>query len=344
MRETMSKRERFSAVLSGKVPDRPPISAWRHFTEYEYKGPKVLAGKLMEFQNLYDWDFMKINPRAVYYHEAWGNEYDYSKYNDVVPTRIKTLLSDTADLGKIQPVSGTQGVFSEQLEMVRILVDTMGKELPIFQTVFTPIGILLNLCGMRSLGRYREAEREGSPVIHMIQENGPQVHEAMQAITATIAEYCAALMKEGVDGLFYAALGMSRTGYFTQDEWEEFVKPYDITVLNAARPGKIILHTCGIYSNPEWFADFPIDVLHWAESATGNPPLAGSEAWLQGVVPMGGVDERLFGQDKAEEILPRAQASIRKMVGKPYILSPDCSVSIHTLDSELKAFRASVEE
>ena len=344
MKEFMNKRERLAAVLNGVAPDRPPVSTWRHFTDAEHQGPKPLSEKLLEFQKQYDWDFMKINPRAVYYHEAWGNVYDYAKYNDVIPTRIKTLVERLEDLDKIQPVSGTQGVFAEQLELVKILVDAVGKDCPLFMTVFTPIGILLNLCGMRSLGRYREAEREGSPVIHMIQENGEQVHKALGIIADTIAEYCAALTKEGVDGVFYAALGMARTGYFTQAEWEEFVKPYDVQVLKALRPAKTILHTCGVYSNPEWFLDFPVDVLHWAESATGNPSLTGSDRWLNGVVPMGGVDERLFGQNKPDEIKSLAIQSIHKMAGKPYILAPDCSVSINTLDSEYRAFRASVDE
>jgi uroporphyrinogen decarboxylase len=120
----------------------------------------------------YDWDYVKINPRAVYYHEAWGNEYDYTRYNDVIPTRVKTVVNQRSDLEKIQVLPGDQGVFAEQLEAVRKVIAGLNGEVPVFQTVFTPIGILLNLCGMRSLGRYRELPAEGSPVIQMLQEDG----------------------------------------------------------------------------------------------------------------------------------------------------------------------------
>jgi uroporphyrinogen decarboxylase len=342
--ETWNKKKRFEAVMNNKVSDRPLVSAWRHFTEFEHSGPRVLADVLLYFQKTYDWDFIKVNPRAVYYHEAWGNEYDYSIYNDVVPTRIKTLVEDTSDLGKIKQISGREGVFAEQIEMIKMILDGVKNEVPVMQSVFTPIGILLNLCGMRSLGRYRESSREGSPVIRMIQENGNEVHRALDAIARTIADYCDGLVEAGVDGVFYAALGMARSGYFTREEWEEFVKPYDLIVLESLKTVKTIVHTCGIYSNPEWFVDYPVNCIHWAESATGNTTLAGSAAWIKDKVPMGGVDERLFGQNKAQEISKLAKESIKKMSGRPYILAPDCSVSTKTLDNELKALRKAVEE
>jgi uroporphyrinogen decarboxylase len=137
---------------------------------------------------------------------------------------------------------------------------------------------------------------------------------------------------------------MARSGYLTREEWEEFVKPYDLIVLEALKPVRTIVHTCGIRSNPEWFVDYPVNVIHWAESAPGNPTLQGSKAWLGGKIAMGGVDERLFGQDKAEEIRQKARTTIERMKDQPFLLTPDCSVSIKTLDSELAAFRASVEE
>ncbi len=341
---TWSKRDRFNAVLRGELPDRPPISAWRHFPDFEHGGPELLAKAMLDFQFKYDWDYIKLNPRAVYYHEAWGNEYDYTRYNDVIPTRVKTLVQERSDLDLIAEKSGDQGVFAEMLQATRLVVEGTKGQVPVFQTVFTPIGILLNLCGMRSLGRYRESPREGSPVIRMIQEDGARVHRAMKAISRTVASYVQALSETGADGIFYAALGMARTGYFTREEWEEFVRPYDLTVLEALGPMKSMIHTCGIYSNPEWFTDYPVDIIHWASSATGNPPLQGSGAWLKGRVPMGGVDERPFGQDKAEEIARLAEVTLSAMKRQPFLMAPDCSVSVKTLDSELRAFRGSVEQ
>jgi len=201
------------AVAHGELADRPPISAWRHFPGRE-SNARDLAKAMIEFQTTYDWDYLKVNPRAVYYHEAWGNEYDYSKYNDIMPTRVKTLVNGKEDLKLIRELSGVEGSFADQLEALRLIKAELGEEVPMFQTIFTPIGILANLCGLRSLGRYREAPREQSALIAMIQEDPKSVHAALSAIAKTLAKYAAAVLKTGVDGVFYAALGMARTGYF----------------------------------------------------------------------------------------------------------------------------------
>lgn len=298
---------------------------------------------MIAFQRRYDWDFVKINPRAVYYHEAWGNQYDYSKYNDIMPSLVKKAIHEIGDLKKIADTDGKGGVFAEQLDAIRFVVEALGAEVPIFQTIFTPISILLNLCGGRSLGRYREAPRDESLLIKFIETDREVVHAALGAIARTFASYAEGVVQAGADGVFYAALGMARTGYLTETEWKEFVRPYDMIVLSALEPVKKIVHTCGIRSNPEWFVEYPVDVIHWAESAPGNPTLKGSAAWLQGKIAMGGVDERLFGEGKAVEIGLAARITIEKMKDQPFLLTPDCSVSIHTRDDELKAFRNSVE-
>jgi uroporphyrinogen decarboxylase len=330
------------ATVKGEIADRPPVSAWRHFPGKETSAVE-LARAMLDFHARFDWDFIKVNPRAVYYHEAWGNEYDYSRYNDIMPTRTRTAIADKKDLWSIGEVPGTAGPFAEQLEALRLIKQGSVSDIPIFQTIFTPIGILANLCGLRSLGRYREAPRAESALIKLMAEEPAGVHSALRAIARTLATYAAAVLETGVDGVFYAALGMARTGYFTRAEWEEFVRPYDLMVLEPLKAGTTLLHTCGIYGNPEWFVDWPIDVLHWAESATGNPGLKDSASWIGDKIPMGGVDERLFGTGAADEIARRARATIETMKGRPFVLAPDCSVSINTRDDELAAFRGAVE-
>jgi uroporphyrinogen decarboxylase len=338
-----TKKQRMEAVLNGELADRPPISAWRHYIDHEHDA-QDLAKIMIEHQKKYDWDYMKINPRAVYYHEAWGNEYDFTKYNDIIPTCVKRAVNEKKDLEKIQELSGVDGVFAEQLEAIRLIKGEMKDELPIFMTIFTPIAVLLNLCGMRSLGRYREAPREESAIIKLIYEDKNLVHKSIAAIARTLAKYAAAAVKSGADGVFYAALGMARSGYFTKEEWEEFVKPYDLIILEELKNAITIVHTCGIYSNPEWFVDYPINIIHWAESATGNPTLKDSTSWIGNKIAMGGVDERLFGTGAEEEIAKRTKNTVKTLADRPFILAPDCSLSIKTLDYEMRAFRNAVEE
>lgn len=338
----MTKRERLETVLNGNLADRPPISAWRHFTESE-NNPRELADAMLAFQKKYDWDFMKINPRAVYYHQVWGNEYDFSRYNGVVPTLLKKSVNSVEDLENIKVMPGNAIPFEEQLEAIRLIKAGLTEDVPLLMTVFTPIGILMNLCGERSIGRYRESPRDKSYLFELIRENPEQVHQALENITQTLIDFVDKVIQAGADGLFYAALGMAREGFFTFEEWEEYAKPYDIKILETIQDKIVMLHTCGIYGNPERFADYPISAIHWAQSATGCPPILGSDKWIGDKIPMGGIDERVFGTDDPQRVQQLSSESLIKNKGIPYIFSPDCSVSTATTHEELLAFRRSVE-
>ena len=71
--ERLSHRERLAAILAGERPDRFAASMWRHFFHMESTVDGT-AEAMLHFQREYDWDFMKINPRADYHIEGWGFE------------------------------------------------------------------------------------------------------------------------------------------------------------------------------------------------------------------------------------------------------------------------------
>ncbi len=49
---------------------------------------------------------------------------------------------------------------------------------------------------------------------------------------------------------------------------------------------------------------------------------------------MGGCDERLFGQHKAEEIAALTRNTLKRMKDIPFVLAPDCSLATNTYDEE----------
>ena len=68
---SMNKRERVEAALRGEPVDRVPISMWGHNYLKEWT-PEGLAEAMLENYRAYDWDYMKVNPRASYHVEDWG--------------------------------------------------------------------------------------------------------------------------------------------------------------------------------------------------------------------------------------------------------------------------------
>ena len=117
-----SKKERMDAVMHGEPADRPPVTAYRHFPGYE-EDAKLIAEAMVGFQKKYDWDWVKINPSAVYYYEPWGNVYDYEHYQGTVPTRVDYAVHEPEQLEKIVAHSGLYGSFGTQVHAVRLIRD-----------------------------------------------------------------------------------------------------------------------------------------------------------------------------------------------------------------------------
>ena len=140
-----SKKERLEAVLNGEKADRVPVSAWRHFLEDEHSGAERFANKMLEFQNTYDWDYIKLQPRASSFCEAWGQKYSYDDYmGSVVAPCIDPLLHGDENLGKelekIVELTGSEDVFLEQIDAVKQVI--AGSEgTPVFHTIFCPGGV-----------------------------------------------------------------------------------------------------------------------------------------------------------------------------------------------------------
>ena len=92
-----------------------------------------------------------------------------------------------------------------------------------------------------------------------------------------MAKYNQRMKEAGVTGVFYAALGMARTGYFTPEEWNEFCKPYDLIAMESIRDLPNLVHTCGIYGNPRALCGLPLSGHPLGRQRPGQPAHAGQQ-------------------------------------------------------------------
>ena len=91
------------------------------------------------------------------------------------------------------------------------------------------------------------------------------------------------------------------------------------------------------------FADYPIDILHWDQGAENNPSLKEGRKFLGKIIPMGGVDEMIFGNNAEEKIAQLTRKCVEENKDIPYVLAPYCSVSVHSSDAEMRAFRENAD-
>ncbi|ULO06560.1 uroporphyrinogen-III decarboxylase [Paenibacillus sp. 19GGS1-52] len=335
-----SKQERFAALLSGERADRPIVSGWRHFLDKEGNA-KDLADITVAYTKQFQLDWVKINPRATYYAEAWGNTYDCEDYQSVFPKQTRAVIEKPQDVWDIQVQQAANAApLAEQLEAVSLIRQGL-PDTPLVQTIFSPLTVLLFLAGQSA---YVTDTIYGSnqpvPIRTLLTEQRAGVHHALHAIALTLANYVQELGKRGMDGIFYAVTGTAHPDMFTETAFNEFSRPYDAIVLEAADYGKRILHTCGAKSHPERFNDYPIEGISWDMGASGNP---GLNAELK-PTKVGGVDHALFAGNEFGRIRSQAEFALRIMADEPFILSPNCAIPVTVQDQSLHALHDSIYE
>ncbi|MCX5683858.1 MAG: uroporphyrinogen decarboxylase, partial [Planctomycetota bacterium] len=260
----MTKRERLAAAIAGLPVDRLPVSLWRHFF-VEETSREALVGAMVRWQRTYDWDFLKINPRASYHVEDWGNRYEASGNEHVSPTLISTRIHEPEDfrgLARLSP--GAQApVLADHLAAVADLRATLGPDVPMLMTVFTPMSIAADLAG----GPQNLAA--------LIVEDPALAHAGLRTITDTFADFAARCIEAGADGIFLATTHIATWANFTPDQYEEFGRPYDLEILAAARDAPLnLLHVCKAQAFVRELADYPAALLNWDTAEPSNPGLS----------------------------------------------------------------------
>lgn len=335
---SISKKQRFKQILNGEKTDRSIVSGWHHFLDKEQTAVD-LAEATIAFAKKYDWDWIKINPRATYLAEAFGNKYDFSDYHWVFPRQSHAIINKSADLWSVEEVDVTASEpLQEQLEAVRLIREGL-PETPIIQTVFSPLTILMFLTGNSS---YVNKVMYGSEVPVDFQEllitERSGVHQALHAIALTMAKYVEALEAAGVDGLFYAVTGTAHPELFDEGTFNEFSRPYDLIVLNAMKKGKRLLHTCGAHAQPARFDDYPVEGISWDTEAEGNP---GLDLPLE-KTKVAGINHEIFEGHNNALIEKQAKKALDMMEGQPFLLVPNCAVSVKATEGALNTLRNSV--
>ena len=327
----MSKRERVAAAIRGQEVDRPPAGFWGHdfLREWSAEG---LAAAMVESVQTYDYDYLKVNPRATYYAEAWGCRYKPSHDPARGPDSEHWTLSEASDLEGVRPVDGTGGPFAEQLDALRRIDTGLAGEVPLVQTVFSPLSVV----GRMANGR--EAVRK------WMGEAPEALHAALAAVTETLSAYARASLEAGADGIFFPTTEWGSYDACTKEEYENFGRPYDVQVLEAAKDAEMnILHVCRPNNMMELLLDYPAPIINWADRAPGNLSLADGMAKTDKAV-MGGVDVRSLLRGAPAEVREQVRDALSQTGGRRFLLAPGCSISPQTPAENLRAAMEAVRE
>jgi uroporphyrinogen decarboxylase len=338
-----TKRERVDAALRGEPVDRPPVAAWRHFIPDE-RAAAPLADAHLRFFREYDWDWLKVNPRATYYAEVWGARYDYDDYSSVLPRLVETPLRAAADLARITPRAPDNAALAEQLDLLRRIKDGIG-DAHFVQTIFSPLSVLAFLLARpgdqnADLGLGSDFAR----VREVLREHPRAAHAALAAVARTLADYAQASVEAGASGLFFAIVRLAREGGLTPGEYAEFGRPYDLQVLEAVQGAPFnLLHICGPRVHFDQVLDYPVHAINWATIGQGNPTLAEARGRTNKAL-IGGVEEHgTLQHGSPADVIAEAASALARSGQVKVLLAPGCGLAPDVPEANLRALRRAVE-
>ena len=325
----MTHWERVRATLAGREVDCVPVSMWRHFFASETSA-ESLAEAMLGFQARFDWDFMKVNPRASYHVEDWGVRVEYR--GDSPPRVGKTPVAAPDDWLKLEVLDVEKGVLGEQLVSLELIGRGLKGSLPFSMTVFTPLSIAGRLVASEDI------------LLKHLREDPDKVRHALQVITETFTRFSRACLERGASGLFYATTHWATTDRLTEDEYNRYARPCDLKLLNGLPPAEFhVLHVCGQHNLLHALKDYPVHAFSWDARAAGNPSLSEGKRIVGGRAVIGGIahDQRLVEAPPA--LLAAEISGMRIAMGeRGWMLGPGCTFRPETPEGNLQAIRDAV--
>lgn len=322
MAATMTKRERVQAALGREEVDRAPVSAWWHDFPREFSAAG-LAEATLEAYVQYGWDFIKVNPRASYYGEAWGAK--YAQNQDRQPDLVEPGVSAPVHLTQIERLDVKKGPLGEQTEALRRIARKLKGEAPFLQTVFSPLAAMSRITGSTKY------------VQRLMREHPAALLAALGPITQTLADFSKASVKAGADGIFFATVEWGSADVISVEDYGTFARPFDLGVLQAVQDAPFnVLHVCRDNNHLVQVLDYPVAVFNWAAHSPTNPDLAPVAA--KALAVMGGVShETTMPKGTPTDVVKEARRSLLETRARGHFLTPGCAVDPRVPEKNLRA-------
>lgn len=301
----MNKVERVRAAIAGEKVDRVPASFWFHFTPDKHHGKASVQAHL------------------DYYRES---NVDFLKVMNEHPYRANVDIASPADWRRVRPAPLSSDFYQEQIDEVKMILDELQDDCLVIVTIFGP---------------FRSGNNtSGDKVTDHLKADPLAVSQGLAAIGESLAEFAVALIDAGAAGIYYSAQG-GEQDRFTEFEFLQYIKPHDLTVLNAIDgEGEFnLLHICKDYIRLPLYADYPAHVVNWAATKHNMSLVEGRTLFKRTIC--GGMDDRGVMVDGShEEIEEAVQAVIKEFGTEGLIIGADCTLPT---DIDVSNIRAAVE-
>jgi len=325
----MNHRQRMEACLAGQDLDRQPVALWRHFP-VDDQTPEKLAAATLQWQKTFDWDLVKVTPASSFAIKDWGVNDEWHGDSEGTRRYTKRAVFSIDDWARLSILDADSPILANQLKCLAILRSKLGPDVPLIQTIFSPLAQAKNLAG-------------GDVLISHIRMRPDLVGRGMEIIAESTRRFIRAARANGlVDGVFYA-VQHAQTSLLSKSEFIEFGRSYDLLTLESARPlwlNMLHLHGDNVYFSS--VADYPVHIINWHDRDT--PPSLTDALSRTRAVLCGGLRRETIVYGSSADVQAELNDAIHQTLGQRLLLGTGCVVPIIAPYGNLLAVRAGVEQ
>jgi uroporphyrinogen decarboxylase len=315
----MNKRERLEAAIAGQSVDRVPVALWRHFPGDD-QDPASLAAATIAFQQRWDFDFVKVTPASSFQIKDWGVKDEWQGNTEGTRRYTYHPVERAGDWRKLKRLEARSGALGEQLKCLKMIVEAL-PNVPVIQTVFSPLAQMKNLGGERLLIDLRQ--------------NTADVKAALETITQSTLAFVREIASTGAAGIFYA-VQHATANLLSEAEFAEFGRASDLRILEAAQGywlNVVHIHGDNIYFDA--VADYPVQVWNWHDRET-DPSLTDGLAKITGAACGGIARDSVMLCGQPDGVRRQVKDAITQTKGRRYIVGTGCVTMIPTPEVNIR--------
>ncbi|AEC02575.1 uroporphyrinogen decarboxylase family protein [Parasphaerochaeta coccoides] len=303
----MNPRMRFDQFLKGEpYTEGMPAAFFQHFPVDARHGD-IAFDVQMAYWKQTGMDMMKI------------------MFDDIYP-KLPDVRS-CSDWNDIPVFPMSHPVFTQQAELAGRLVDAVGKETYVFQTIFSPF--VSAGCSISPIPVWDK------DVTAHFNDDPKSVIKGLTRIVTVLLEFAQMMVRTGIDG-FYVSLQGGEQWRFPLDFFREYFRPVELAFLQGLKDtGKIVfLHICGTDIRLDEYLEYPGDVVNYSIRGNSMSPAEAVNSFKCPI--MGGMPNKgLFGNSTRKEIEQIVSHTLYENPGIT-MLGADCTVPADISWEELK--------
>jgi uroporphyrinogen decarboxylase len=318
----LTHRHLLENCLAGLAIKYTPVALWRHFPVND-QSPESLAQATLDFQRQFDFDLVKVTPASSFCLKDWGSIDEWQGNLEGTREYVRRVIDQPEDWISLKVLDPHKGALADQLTCLKLVCEELRPEVPVLQTIFSPLSQAKNLVGGQKL------------LVHL-RKYPDMVLAGLKTIAETTGRFIEEACKLNIAGIFYAVQHASYQ-LLTIDEYIKFGQHDDNTLIKITE-GKWLnmLHLHGVDIMYELFSSFPVQVINWHDRET-FPDIEQGQKLYPGTVCGGLQRNHTMVLGTPEAVKSEALDAIQATNNRRFILGTGCVMPTITPSANINA-------